>query len=246
MRTVRKLIKRGFTLIELMIVVAIIGILAAIAIPNFIKFQARSKQGEARTNLKSFYTSQKAYYQNQDRYVGDMSIVGFQPERGNRYAYDLGGGSAFTVACAPALVQQDRSGLTLSTGNFGTVEVDTYKFKEFSGAAKYLVASATPVVTYTAPDVGHTALGAVSTAAKYTDGPGVAAQIPCATNPSGDFTGMAVGQIDNDSVGIDTWQISSQAGTAASAKCPSAVAPPLNQTAPGVPALVYNDVDCDG
>ena len=53
--------KKGFTLIELMIVVAIIGILAAIAIPNFLKFQAKSKQSEAKTNLGAIFTGQISY-----------------------------------------------------------------------------------------------------------------------------------------------------------------------------------------
>ncbi len=54
--------KQGFTLIELMIVVAIIGILAAIAIPNFIKFQLRAKAGEGKLNLAAIRTAQESYF----------------------------------------------------------------------------------------------------------------------------------------------------------------------------------------
>lgn len=83
--------KGGFTLIELMIVVAIIGILAAIAIPNFIRFQAKSKQSEAKTNLKAIFTAQKAYFGEKDKYVSDFKVVGFDPEPGNRFSYGING-----------------------------------------------------------------------------------------------------------------------------------------------------------
>lgn len=62
-------IRKGFTLIELMIVVAIIGILAAIAIPNFIRYQLRSKTSEAKTVLGGIKTSQESFRAEFDDYV---------------------------------------------------------------------------------------------------------------------------------------------------------------------------------
>lgn len=59
----------GFTLIELMIVVAIIGILAAIAIPNFVRFQLRSKSSEGKTNLAAIRTAEESYFAEFGQYV---------------------------------------------------------------------------------------------------------------------------------------------------------------------------------
>jgi len=62
-------LRGGFTLIELMIVVAIIGILAAIAIPNFVRFQLRSKSAEAKTNLAAIRTAEESYFAENGIYV---------------------------------------------------------------------------------------------------------------------------------------------------------------------------------
>jgi prepilin-type N-terminal cleavage/methylation domain-containing protein len=66
--------RKGFTLIELMIVVVIIGILAALAIPRFMKATAKAKQSEAKQLLKQIYTMEHAYRQGNTSY-GDNGLT---------------------------------------------------------------------------------------------------------------------------------------------------------------------------
>jgi type IV pilus assembly protein PilA len=62
----------GFTLIELMIVVAIIGILAAIAIPNFLRFQLKAKSSEGKTNLAAIRTAEESYFAEYGNYISAL------------------------------------------------------------------------------------------------------------------------------------------------------------------------------
>lgn len=89
MKLILKSKQAGFTLIELMIVVGIIGILVSIAGPNFARYQSKARQAEAKISLAAIYGGQKSFYSEYSAYIGDVAAVGYIPE-GNKRFYSVG------------------------------------------------------------------------------------------------------------------------------------------------------------
>ena len=79
--------QKGFSLIELMVVVAVLGIVAAIAVPNFLRYQAQSRQSEAKLNLGGIFAAELAFFGENSRF-SDFSEIGFAlAGSSNRYTY---------------------------------------------------------------------------------------------------------------------------------------------------------------
>ncbi len=129
--------RRGFTLVELMIVVAIIGILAAIAIPNFLNFRMKAKTSEAKSNLGAIRSTEVAYYAEYSGFIVNQawtpdhagyapgvdakkpwvtstrfSIIGFAPEGAVYFDYQLEAlsGDSSSMFTAAARGDLDKNG----------------------------------------------------------------------------------------------------------------------------------------
>lgn len=125
----------GFTLVELMIVVAIIGVLSAVAVPNFKKYQAKAKTSEAKIQLSAAYTAQQAFYGDFGIYGTCLAYMGFDPsrEQKNRY-YAIGfanatqaslNGSAYSAAQQNGM-NVSSCGTSQSVSSFAAGEGSTF------------------------------------------------------------------------------------------------------------------------
>jgi len=183
--------QEGFTLIELMIVVAIIGILAAIAIPNFLQYQLKSRQSEAKTNLGAIKTSEVSWQGERGCYLvvaaAPLASAPVANTKAQPQNWNLAGSPWLTPTAAGANGWcVGAAGAGVSSGTFANLGFQAtgnvmYQYATGSYALAYTSCqgpTTAPVASIAAEpgttDVGPTAGGIRATATANLDGDGAA------------------------------------------------------------------------
>jgi type IV pilus assembly protein PilA len=126
--------KNGFSLIELMVVIAIIAFLAALSIPTFNKFIAKSKRTEAYMNLHAIYAAEKMYWAEHGTYTPNLAgpnSAGWQPE--GYHGGGTGENFYYTYGFAGAEGQNNFTGkLNTPASDLGSSKADKAGFIAFA------------------------------------------------------------------------------------------------------------------
>jgi type IV pilus assembly protein PilA len=135
MRTLKN--TQGFSLVELMVVVAIIGILATMSVGAIQKQIAKARQTEVKTNLSSLYTAQKTFHAEFNSYYSNMQVVRFTLEGNLRYNLGTGAGGAPSgyPAALPANNENNTATLLCTTTGTCTLLPEAVADANLPGAA---------------------------------------------------------------------------------------------------------------
>lgn len=97
----------GFTLVELVVTIGVIGILASIAIATYANYRTKAQTVEARLGLHNIWVMEYSYEKDNNRYTSDLNVLGFQMSGTPRYSYSLQADNSSFTARAEANLDRD-------------------------------------------------------------------------------------------------------------------------------------------
>jgi len=142
-----KVMKHAFTLVELMVVIVILGLLAAIAVPRYLGMASKARLAEFKPFLKSIYMLQETHRAEAGSYAGDASAIGFAAPSGKAsFSYGIADGTGAQGVLGRATVHA--SGLRLVDGtsiavgqDVACVDGNGLQYASTTGLGGYLASS---------------------------------------------------------------------------------------------------------